>query len=104
MTTTAPPRPSAPPPAPQPMPGAKRRLRIDMRQYGILAALLVIVLLFQVLTEGRLLYPGNVSNLIQQNAYVLILAIGMVIVIIGGTSTSRSARSSPRWARSPRWP
>ena len=84
MTTTAPPRPSAPPPAPQPMPGAKRRLRIDMRQYGILAALLVIVLLFQVLTEGRLLYPGNVSNLIQQNAYVLILAIGMVIVIIAG--------------------
>jgi len=84
VTTTAPPRPSAPPPAPQPMPGAKRRLRIDMRQYGILAALLVIVLLFQVLTEGRLLYPGNVSNLIQQNAYVLILAIGMVIVIIAG--------------------
>nr|WP_240614286.1 multiple monosaccharide ABC transporter permease [Amnibacterium flavum] len=55
-----------------------------MRQYGILAALAVIILLFQVLTGGRLLYPGNVSNLIQQNAYVLILAIGMVIVIIAG--------------------
>ncbi|MCC3297559.1 sugar ABC transporter permease [Arthrobacter sp. zg-Y453] len=55
-----------------------------MSQYGILAALVVIVLLFQVLTGGRLLYPGNVSNLIQQNAYVLILAIGMVMVIIAG--------------------
>ncbi|MFG6444550.1 multiple monosaccharide ABC transporter permease [Microbacterium sp. P07] len=55
-----------------------------MRQYGILAALAIIIILFQVLTGGRLLYPGNVSNLIQQNAYVLILAIGMVIVIIAG--------------------
>ncbi|MCQ1947546.1 sugar ABC transporter permease [Arthrobacter sp. zg-Y1116] len=63
---------------------AKTRRRIDLRQYGILAALVVIILLFQVLTGGRLLYPGNVSNLIQQNAYVLILAIGMVMVIIAG--------------------
>nr|WP_091607402.1 multiple monosaccharide ABC transporter permease [Arthrobacter koreensis] len=59
-------------------------MRIDLQQYGILAALVVIVVLFQVLTGGRLLYPGNVSNLIQQNAYVLILAIGMVMVIIAG--------------------
>nr|WP_237688702.1 multiple monosaccharide ABC transporter permease [Arthrobacter sunyaminii] len=59
-------------------------MRVDLRQYGILAALVVIIVLFQILTEGRLLYPGNVSNLIQQNAYVLILAIGMVMVIIAG--------------------
>ena len=65
---------------------AKRRLRlnVNLRQYGILAALAVIILLFQVLTGGRLLLPGNVNNLIQQNAYVLILAIGMVMVIIAG--------------------
>ncbi|QPZ40163.1 sugar ABC transporter permease [Paramicrobacterium chengjingii] len=36
------------------------------------------------MTDGRLLLPGNINNLIQQNAYVLILAVGMVIVIIGG--------------------
>ena len=65
---------------------AKRRLRlnVNLRQYGILPALPVIILLFQVLTGGRLLLPGNVNNLIQQNAYVLILAIGMVMVIIAG--------------------
>ncbi|SEB41245.1 putative multiple sugar transport system permease protein [Paramicrobacterium humi] len=57
---------------------------VNLRQYGILAALAIIIVLFQVLTDGRLLYPGNINNLIQQNAYVLILAIGMVIVIIGG--------------------
>lgn len=56
----------------------------NVRQYGIVAALLVIVLLFQLLTGGRLLYPNNVASLIQQNAYVMILAIGMVIVIVAG--------------------
>lgn len=56
----------------------------DLRQYGILAALAVIVILFQIMTNGRLLLPGNINNLIQQNAYVLILAVGMVILIIAG--------------------
>lgn len=60
------------------------KMRVDLRQYGILAALAVIVILFQILTDGRLLLPGNLNNLIQQNAYVLILAVGMVIVIIAG--------------------
>ncbi|WOF22043.1 sugar ABC transporter permease [Microbacterium betulae] len=60
------------------------KITISLRQYGLLAALVVIVALFQALTDGRLLMPGNVNNLIQQNAYVLILAIGMVMVIIAG--------------------
>jgi putative multiple sugar transport system permease protein len=82
VTTTTPEQAKAPlPPNPK---SSKRRMRVDLRQYGILAALVVIIVLFQILTEGRLLYPGNVSNLIQQNAYVLILAIGMVMVIIAG--------------------
>ncbi|MFI2753113.1 multiple monosaccharide ABC transporter permease [Cellulomonas sp. P22] len=56
----------------------------NMRQYGILCALVVIVLLFQVLTDGKLLLPNNVASLIQQNAYVMVLAIGMVMVIVAG--------------------
>ena len=60
------------------------RVPANLRQYGILAALAVIVILFQILTNGRLLLPGNINNLIQQNAYVLILAVGMVVVIIAG--------------------
>ena len=83
MTTTTPEQAKSPLP-PKAGGGAAKRRRVDLRQYGILAALAVIILLFQILTGGRLLYPGNVSNLIQQNAYVLILAIGMVIVIIAG--------------------
>ncbi|RFU88017.1 sugar ABC transporter permease [Streptomyces triticagri] len=55
-----------------------------MRQYGMLIALALIVVLFQIWTDGTLLLPNNVSNLIQQNGYILILAIGMMIVIIAG--------------------
>ena len=55
-----------------------------LRQIGIFLALIVIVLLFQVLTNGRLLTAGNVANIIVQNSYILILAIGMVMIIIAG--------------------
>ncbi|WP_426625884.1 multiple monosaccharide ABC transporter permease [Leifsonia sp. McL0607] len=54
------------------------------RQFGILGALVVIILLFQIMTEGKTLDPVNLINLVNQNAYVLILAIGMVMVIIAG--------------------
>ena len=55
-----------------------------LREIGIFIALIVIVLLFQALTGGRLLTAGNVSNIIVQNSYILILAIGMVMIIIAG--------------------
>jgi putative multiple sugar transport system permease protein len=57
---------------------------INFRDYGLLAALVVVVLLFQWGTGGKLLNPANVNNLIMQNAYVVILAIGMIMVIIAG--------------------
>lgn len=59
-------------------------LGAGMRQYGIMAALVLIVILFQVMTEGRLLQPNNVTSLVQQNAYVLILAVGMLMIIVAG--------------------
>ncbi|WP_155056116.1 multiple monosaccharide ABC transporter permease [Streptomyces blattellae] len=59
-------------------------LRRNMRQYGMLIALGLIVVLFQVWTDGDLLLPRNVSNLVLQNSYILILAIGMMLVIIAG--------------------
>jgi putative multiple sugar transport system permease protein len=57
-------------------------LRGNVRQYGMIIALAAIVLLFQLTTDGVLLKPLNVSNLVVQNAQILILAIGMVIVIV----------------------
>ncbi|NEC89361.1 multiple monosaccharide ABC transporter permease [Streptomyces sp. SID12501] len=59
-------------------------MRRNMRQYGMLIALGVIVALFAVWTNGDLILPRNVSNLVLQNSYILILAIGMMLVIIAG--------------------
>ncbi|PZE63856.1 MULTISPECIES: multiple monosaccharide ABC transporter permease [unclassified Curtobacterium] len=56
----------------------------QLRQIGLFIALIVIVIFFQVTTNGITLAPINVSNLIVQNSYILILAIGMVMVIIAG--------------------
>ena len=60
----------------------KNALRGNVRQYGMVIALVAIVVLFQFTTDGILLRPLNLTNLFTQNASILILAIGMVIVII----------------------
>ncbi|WP_412759095.1 multiple monosaccharide ABC transporter permease [Neobacillus cucumis] len=56
----------------------------NMRQYGMFVALILIAVLFQVLTDGILLRPLNITNLILQNSYILVLAVGMVLIIILG--------------------
>jgi putative multiple sugar transport system permease protein len=69
-------------------PGLRERvssfLMSHVRQSGMVVALAAIVLLFQFWTGGILLKPLNVTNIVQQNGYILVLAIGMVIVIISG--------------------
>ncbi|OJU40235.1 MAG: sugar ABC transporter permease [Microbacterium sp. 69-10] len=60
------------------------QLTSRMRQIGIFLALIAIVVFFQVVTGGKLLTAGNVANIIVQNSYILILAIGMVMIIIAG--------------------
>ena len=56
----------------------------NLRQSGIYIAFVAIIALFAILTYGVLLSPGNISNIVLQYSYILILAIGMVIVIIAG--------------------
>ena len=56
----------------------------DLGKNGIFIALVLVVLLFAFLTDGILLRPQNISNLIVQNGYILVLAIGMVMVIVAG--------------------
>jgi putative multiple sugar transport system permease protein len=56
----------------------------NLRQSGIYLAFVAIIILFYFLTDGILLTPQNVTNIVVQNSYILILAIGMVIVIIAG--------------------
>ncbi len=56
----------------------------NLRQGGILVAFVLIVAVFAVWTNGKLLDPGNISNLVLQYSYILILAIGMLFVIVVG--------------------
>lgn len=55
-----------------------------LREYGLLFALIAIMLFFQVVTDGTLLRPVNITNLFLQNSYIIIMALGMLIVIVGG--------------------
>lgn len=59
-------------------------VRNNIRQYGMLVALIVIMLFFQVTTDGTLLRPLNITNLLLQNSYIVIMALGMLLVIVAG--------------------
>ncbi|MFM9922198.1 multiple monosaccharide ABC transporter permease [Variovorax sp. H27-G14] len=59
-------------------------LKNNLREYGMLISLVAIMVLFQVLTDGTLLRPLNLTNLLLQNSYVVIMALGMLLVIVAG--------------------
>lgn len=61
-----------------------KKFKFDTRKYAMFIALIVIALLFQILTKGVLLRPMNVTKLILQNSYVLVLAIGMLPCVLTG--------------------
>jgi len=55
-----------------------------LREYGLLFALIAIMAFFQVMTDGTLLKSVNITNLFLQNSYIIIMALGMLIVIVAG--------------------
>ena len=55
-----------------------------VKKYTMIIALVVITIFFTCMTGGTLLLPMNVSSLISQNAYVFILATGMLLCILTG--------------------
>ncbi|WP_442931693.1 multiple monosaccharide ABC transporter permease [Microvirga sp. CF3062] len=59
-------------------------IKTHFRDYGMLLSLLVIMLFFQVVTNGTLLRPLNLTNLVLQNSYIVIMALGMLLVIVAG--------------------
>lgn len=64
--------------------GLRALVTRNLRQSGIYVAFVAIIALFAVLTDGVLLSPGNLTNIILQYSYILILALGMLLVIIAG--------------------
>ncbi len=59
-------------------------LKHNLREYGMLISLVVIMGFFQVMTSGTLLEPLNLTNLVLQNSYIVIMALGMLLVIVAG--------------------
>jgi len=59
-------------------------IKNNLRNYGMLLSLLAIMLFFQVVTDGTLLQPLNLTNLVLQNSYIVIMALGMLLVIVTG--------------------
>jgi putative multiple sugar transport system permease protein len=61
-----------------------RFIKANIRDYALLLSLLAIMVFFQFNTNGTLFKPVNMTNLILQNSYIVIMALGMLLVIIAG--------------------
>ena len=55
-----------------------------LKKYTMVFALVVVVIFFFIQTDGKILYSQNINNLISQNAYVFVLAAGMLLCILTG--------------------
>src|SRR6201986_5185425 len=59
-------------------------IKNNLRSYGMLLSLFTIMLFFQFMTDGTLLQPLNLTNLVLQNSYIVIMALGVLLVIVTG--------------------
>ncbi|MFJ3315801.1 multiple monosaccharide ABC transporter permease [Herbaspirillum huttiense] len=59
-------------------------LKNNMREYGMLMSLVAIMAFFQIMTDGTLMRPLNLTNQVLQNSYIVIMALGMLMVIVAG--------------------
>lgn len=62
----------------------KSMFKSNMHQYGMIIIVVVLIVIFQISTGGLLLTPLNVTNIILQNSYILILTVGMLPIILTG--------------------
>ena len=65
-------------------PDLSRFIKSNVRDYALLLALLAIMVFFQFTTHGTLFKPVNMTNLILQNSYIIIMALGMLLIIVAG--------------------
>ncbi|MFC3205726.1 MAG: multiple monosaccharide ABC transporter permease [Mesorhizobium sp.] len=63
---------------------AMSALKENLRDYGLVIALILIMLFFQYFTGGVLFKPVNLTNIVLQNSYIIIMALGMLLVIVAG--------------------
>jgi putative multiple sugar transport system permease protein len=70
--------------APQVKPDFMRFVKANIRDYALLLSLLAIMVFFQFNTNGTLFKPVNMTNLLLQNSYIVVMALGMLLVIVAG--------------------
>ena len=84
------------------LPGRKQRLDDFMQKYKLgeffqkytmIIALVIVTVAFSIGTEGKILLPANVTTLISENAYVFVLATGMLLCILTGGNIDLSVGS-----------
>ncbi|WP_198937730.1 multiple monosaccharide ABC transporter permease [Pelomonas sp. KK5] len=71
-------------PAAAPKASTASFLKSNLRDYGMLLSLVVIMAFFWWMTDGTLMQPLNLTNLVLQNSYIVIMALGMLLVIVAG--------------------
>ena len=62
----------------------KNTVNLNLKQYGMVLALLAIYIIFYILTGGSNATPMNMNNLLMQNGYIVILATGMLLCVLTG--------------------
>jgi D-xylose transport system permease protein len=70
------------PPSRPSMRGLLAQTEIDLRLFGMVLALAVILLAFHVASGGKLIQPNNMITLAVQAAGIAIIATGMVLIIV----------------------
>ena len=65
-----------------------------VKKYTMVIALVVVFIFFSFWTDGKLLLAQNMSNLLLQNAYVLVMACGMLLCILTGGNIDLSVGST----------
>jgi putative multiple sugar transport system permease protein len=68
----------------QSKPDMMRFIKANIRDYALLLSLIAIMIFFQFTTNGTLFKPVNMTNLILQNSYIVIMALGMLLIIVAG--------------------
>ena len=63
---------------------ARAAIREHLGEYGLIIALVAIMLFFQFMTNGILFLPVNLTNVVLQNSYIIVMALGMLLVIVAG--------------------
>lgn len=63
---------------------SKNTVNLDLKQYSMIIILVVVYLLFALITRGMNMTPASVNNLVMQNSYVVVLAVGMLLCTLTG--------------------